>query len=88
MGAIAKQWGVAEGAAASFEAGADILLICKDQDLIQESLTLIRNKLLRGEMPLHRLHESNERIRKAKERFLDPLARVAFSKVKEYFNLG
>ncbi len=88
MGAIAKQWGVAEGAAVSFEAGADILLICKDQDLIQESLTLIRGKLLRGEMPLHRLHESNERIRKAKERFLHPMTTVTLSEVKEYFNLG
>jgi beta-N-acetylhexosaminidase len=88
MGAIAKQWGVAEGAAASFEAGADILLVCKDQDHIQEALKLIRGGLLRGEIPLQRLHESNERIRKAKERFLHPMTTVALSKVKDYFNLG
>ena len=88
MGAIARQWGVAEGAAASFEAGADILLICKDQEHIEESLKLIRGKLLRGEMSLQRLHESNERIRKAKKRFLQPLTAVSLSKVKEYFNLG
>jgi beta-N-acetylhexosaminidase len=88
MGAIAKQWGVAEGAATSFEAGADILLICKEQDHIQESLKLIRGKLLRGETPLQRLHESNDRIRKAKERFLHTMTPVTLSKVREYFNLG
>ncbi len=85
MGAIAKQWGVAEGAVASFEAGADILLICKDQNNIQESLKLIRSKLLKGEIPLRRLHESNERIRKAKDKFLRPLAKLSLSKVKDYF---
>ena len=31
MGAIAKKWGVAKGALASFMAGADILLICENQ---------------------------------------------------------
>jgi beta-N-acetylhexosaminidase len=88
MGAISKEWGVTEGAAASFEAGADILLICKEQDHIKESLELIRSKLLRGEIPFQRLHESNERIRKAKERFLHPMTTVTLSKVREYFNLG
>jgi len=85
MGAIAKQWGVAEGAAISFEAGADILLICKEQNHIEESLKLIRNKLLKGEIPLSRLHESNERIQKAKDKFLCPLAKLSLSRVREYF---
>ena len=88
MGAIAEQWGVAEGAAISFEAGADILLICKEQDHIQESLKLIRGKLLRGEIPLKRLHESNDRIRTAKERYLHPMTTIALSEVREYFSLG
>ncbi len=85
MGAIAKQGGVSEGAAASFEAGADILLICKEQNNIEQSLKLIRSKLLKGEIPLKRLHESNERIRKAKEQFLRPLVKLSLSKVKDYF---
>ena len=88
MGAISKAWGVTEGAGASFEAGADILLICREQDHIIESLELIRGKLLKGEIPLQRLRESNERIRKAKEKFLHPLTMVTLSKVREYFNLG
>jgi len=85
MGAIAKQWGVAEGAAVSFEAGADILLICKEQNYIEESLKLIRGKLLKGEMPLSRLHESNQRIQKAKDKFLRPLVKPSLTKVKAYF---
>jgi beta-N-acetylhexosaminidase len=85
MGAIAKQWGVAEGASASFEAGADILLICKDQNYIGESLKLIRRKLLKGEIPLNRLHESNERIQRAKNKFLRPHKKPSLSRVREYF---
>ncbi len=88
MGAIAKQWGVADGAAASFEAGADILLICKEQNNIQESIKLIRSKLLKGNIPLKRLHESNGRIRKAKDKFLRPLAKLSLSRVREYFKLA
>jgi len=85
MGAISKKWGVAEGASASFEAGADILLICKEQNYVEESIKLIRGKLLKGEILLSRLHESNERIQKAKDEFLHPLKKLSLSKVKEYF---
>jgi beta-N-acetylhexosaminidase len=85
MGAIAKKWGVAEGAAASFEAGADILLICKEQNNIHESLKRVRSKLLKGEISLKRLHESNARIRKAKDKFLRPMTKLSFSRVREYF---
>ncbi len=88
MGAIAKRWGVAEGASASFEAGADILLICKEQNYIEESLKLIRGKLLKGEIPLNRLHESNERIQKAKDEFLHPVKKLSLSRVKKYFNIA
>ncbi len=85
MGAIAKKWGVAEGAAASFEAGADILLICKEQNNIHESLKRVRSKLWKGEISLKRLHESNARIRKAKDKFLRPMTKLSLSRVREYF---
>jgi beta-N-acetylhexosaminidase len=88
MGAISKKWGVAEGALASFEAGADILLICKEQHYVEESIKLIRGKLLKGEIPLSRLHESNERIQKAKDAFLRPIKKLSLSKVKEYFEIA
>jgi beta-N-acetylhexosaminidase len=66
MGAIAKGWGVAEGTAAAFEAGADILLICKDQENVMEAIHLMRRKLLSGEIPFQQLNQTMERIQNAK----------------------
>ncbi|MBN1626890.1 MAG: glycoside hydrolase family 3 protein, partial [Deltaproteobacteria bacterium] len=43
MGAITGQHDVAQGALNSFQAGADILLICKDQKKLLDSICLIRN---------------------------------------------
>jgi beta-N-acetylhexosaminidase len=89
MGAIAKHWGgVAEGAVASFEAGADILLICEDQENVLASVDLIRSRLLRGEISFERLEQSNERIRKARSRFLGEQEEVSLSRVKDYFRLS
>ena len=89
MGAIARHWGgVAEGAVASLEAGADILLICKDQENVLESMDLIRSRLLRGEIPFQRLGQSNERIMKARLKFLGEQEEVSLTRVKEYFRIG
>ena len=87
MGAIAKHWGVAEGALASFEAGADILLICKEQENVLASVNLMRSRLLQGEISFYRLEQSNERIRKARSKFLGEQEEVSLEKVKEYFKL-
>jgi beta-N-acetylhexosaminidase len=66
MGAIANQWDVPEGAAKAFEAGADILLICKDQKNVLESIHLIRRKVLQGEITHQRLDQSVKRINKVR----------------------
>lgn len=87
MGAVAAQWGVARGAAAAFEAGADIMLICKEQNLLLESLQLAKEKLSRGEIPSRRLDESSERIRKVKRQFLGPGQKPSPSGVEAYFKL-
>ncbi len=87
MGAIQKGWGVAEGAVASFEAGADILLICQDQSKVFDSINALRGKLIRGEIKLQRLHQSLERIRKAKSVFLKKNEEVSLEKVHTYFGL-
>jgi beta-N-acetylhexosaminidase len=87
MGAISKQWGVAKGAAASFEAGADILLICGDQDGVLEGIEILRGKLIRGEIPFKRFRESLDRIKKTKTRFLKDLKRISLEEVKNYFDL-
>jgi len=85
MGAISKHWGVAEGAVKAFEAGADILLICKDQEQVLESFRLLRGKLLREEIPMVRLEQSFERIVEAKSRFLLGPPEVSLERVKEHF---
>jgi beta-N-acetylhexosaminidase len=85
MGAIAKGCGVPEGALASFQAGADILLICEGQKNFPGSLTLIREKILRGELSNERLSQSLQRIKKVKSRFIKPKQKIMFRKVERYF---
>lgn len=86
MGAIEKHWGVAEGAAASLAAGADVLLICKDQDKVLESLDRLKTKLLQGEIPPERLLDAAQRVSEAKKRFLKSPSRVSLAAVRAYFS--
>jgi len=85
MGAIANKRGLPEGAADALEAGIDLLLVCKSQSLLLESIELIRDKILRGDIPYERLEKSLERINKYKKRFLYPRKKIALKAVKEYF---
>jgi beta-N-acetylhexosaminidase len=87
MGAIARHWGVAEGAAAAFEAGADILLICKDQRNVLEGLELLRRRLLRDEIPFQRLVQSSNRIMKVRSDLLERKEWILPANVKKYFNI-
>ena len=86
MGAITQCCGVAEGAHAAFEAGADILLICKEQSRVVEAIQRLRQGLLSGEIPYHRLEQSLDRIRKTKKRFLEKRKDVSFEEVNAYFS--
>ena len=88
MGAIAEHWGIEQGAAAAFEAGADIMLICKYQKNALQSLELIRGKLLREEIPFHRLNQSTERIGRVRSRLLKGWEAVSTTKVEAYFKSG
>jgi beta-N-acetylhexosaminidase len=85
MGAIAKERGLPEGAADAFEAGIDLLLICKSQPLLLDSIELLRDKILRGDIAYERLEKSLERIHKYKKRFLYPRKKIALKAVREYF---
>ena len=85
MGATEKEAPLPEGAADAFEAGIDLLLICKDQSLLLDSIEHLRNKLLRGEISHERLNESLGRIAATKNRFLSPRKRIVLKAVKEYF---
>ncbi len=85
MGAIKKDPGVAEGAVKAFEAGNDLLLICEDQGLAVNAMDQLRNRLLKNELLLSRLHESVERVGAAKEKFLKSWAPVSPKDVERYF---
>jgi len=85
MGAIKKGWGVARGAVAAFEAGSDLLLICEDQEEVLAGMEILRDRLLRGEVPLERLHQSVRRISGAKARFLEEGVEIPIAQVEEYF---
>ena len=79
--------GVPAGALAAFNAGADILLICQDQKMVLESIKLLRQELLKGEISSHRLHQSIERIMAAKASFLKKPKKVSLKEVRKYFSV-
>ncbi|MBN1850463.1 MAG: beta-N-acetylhexosaminidase [Deltaproteobacteria bacterium] len=85
MGAIARQWSVAEGAAQAFQAGADLLLICREQSHFLTSMALIREKISRNEILMDRLQQANKRIMDAKSRFLKESQPVKLAEVDRYF---
>jgi len=88
MGAITGRHDVALGALNSFQAGADILLICKDQKKLLDSIRLIRNKILSGEVQYNRLDQSISRIARAKKKYLKDLRKISLRKVEKYFELS
>jgi beta-N-acetylhexosaminidase len=85
MGAIANHRPVAEGAAEAFEAGADILLICKEQENVLKSIHLIRSKVLQGKIPFKRLSQSVKRIDNVRSSLHARLEKISFARIKEYF---
>ncbi len=88
MGAISKSVGVAPGAAESFEAGADILLICENQNNVMDAIELVRKKVLMNEIGMDRLMASLKRIGDAKSRFLDVSRKISVADTKKYFGMS
>jgi len=87
MGAVEKKWGTVSGSLSAFEAGADILLICKDQAKVIKAMDMLKQKFLRNEISMQRLLASLERIGKAKAKFLGRPSPVSPEDVQAYFNL-
>jgi len=85
MGAIIKRWDVAEAAALAFGAGADLLLVCEDQESVRDAISEIRSLILRGNIPLTRLQGASDRISEAKKRYLESSQPVILAKVEQYF---
>lgn len=72
MRAIVDHYGIGEAAVLAFRAGADILLICKDQDRVVTAMETVYEAVRRGEISEARLEASLGRIARAKSRFLHP----------------
>jgi beta-N-acetylhexosaminidase len=85
MGAIAGECPVAEGALMAFQAGADILLICKDQGHVVKSHRLLCDRLSEGKIPEERVAESLKRIDRMKSRFLREKEEISLAGVRKYF---
>ncbi|NVM25868.1 MAG: hypothetical protein HWN70_08125, partial [Desulfobacterales bacterium] len=68
-----------------FEAGIDLLLICSNQSPLLASMELIRDRVLREDIPYERLERCLERIAKYKGRFLYPPKGISLKAVREYF---
>ncbi len=87
MGAIAGECPVSEGAFMAFQAGADILLICKDQDHVVKSHRLLCDGLSGGSIREERVVESLNRIDRMKARFLKGKEEISLARVREYFKI-
>lgn len=70
MGAVSISYGVCSAAFESFMAGADILLICKDQKQVTGSIEMLKEKVLESGTAMERLNESLHRIKYARSKFL------------------
>ena len=87
MGAITERHNVAKGALNAFLAGADILLVCKEQQYLLDGIDLMRKKILSGEIREERLDQSILRIIKMKMKYLKGTKRIPLKKVEKYFGL-
>jgi len=87
MGAIRREPGVPQGVVAAFSAGCDVLLICEDQGNVLRGMELLRDLLIRKEIPIQRLHESARRVMAAKTRIMERWQKVSLETVGDYFTM-
>jgi len=85
MGAIVNETDVSQGALNAFDAGIDLLLICSKQDYLLESIAIIKDRLIEGDISYERLRGSLKRIGKYKSKFLFSHKIVSLNSVKRYF---
>ena len=72
MHAIIDHYGIDEASVLALQAGADMLLICKDRDRQISAMQAIRRAVEDGRIAEDRLETSLRRIARVKERFLHP----------------
>jgi beta-N-acetylhexosaminidase len=72
MHAIIDHYGIGEAAVLAIEAGADVMLICKDRDREVAAFQAVRHAVEEGRISPARLDASLRRIARVKDRFLHP----------------
>jgi beta-N-acetylhexosaminidase len=76
MHAVLDHYGIEEAAIRSLQAGADILLICKDHDRQAAAMEAVYNAVKEGSVSELRFDHALVRVFEAKERFLLPYSAV------------
>lgn len=79
MHAIIDHYGIGDATVQAFQAGCDMLLICKDRDSVIAALNAVDKAVSNGDISSGRLTQSLARIRRLKERFLLPYRPVMIS---------
>jgi len=87
MGAIERIWGTPKGALFAFDAGADILLIAKNQQSAVEAVELLEREIDLGNIAASRVSESLNRIGDAKSGLMNFPKRVKEEELRNYFSL-
>ncbi|MEW6219998.1 MAG: beta-N-acetylhexosaminidase [Thermodesulfobacteriota bacterium] len=83
MGAI-RDWGtVPEAALAAVHAGADLVLICHNQDLVRSAIDLVERARDRGTLPAPRLAASRRRLARLQDRFATAAGRLSREALQE-----
>jgi beta-N-acetylhexosaminidase len=72
MRAILDHYGIEEAAVRALQAGADLLLICKDLGRVRLAMTAMQQAVERGSVSQERLHASIRRIAALKAEYLQP----------------
>ncbi|MGH7166524.1 MAG: beta-N-acetylhexosaminidase [Nitrospiraceae bacterium] len=83
MHAIIDHYGIGEAAVRAVQAGADLLLICKNPGRQVTAMDAVQDAVRHGAIPEERLEASLHRIAQTKQRFLRPYAPVDPRAVKQ-----
>jgi len=85
MGAIKKKWKVSSSVIKAIKAGVNIILICKSQTEVVESILILQDMVKEGDIPYKKILDSYYKVIDLKKRFHIWNKKVSFKEIKEYF---
>ncbi|HTN43580.1 MAG TPA: beta-N-acetylhexosaminidase [Nitrospiria bacterium] len=83
MAAISDRHGPGEAAVKAIEAGADLILFCRDEDKQREALEAVANAVKHKKISEARIEQSLLRILQMKEKFILPYQPADLAQIKE-----